>query len=84
VPKIRRANLPKALFEHLLNRVEQREISVQQLVLLSDWLATEPEVPTSTWFKRFPEMTVCGEGELVKTFLRLGQIAEGQEVADAH
>ncbi len=29
---------------------------------------------------RFPEMIVCGEGELVKTFLRLGQIAVGEEV----
>jgi hypothetical protein len=25
-----------------------------------------PEVPHGKWFKRFPEMTVCGEGELIK------------------
>ena len=80
MPQIRRANLPRALFEHLLDRVEQREISVQQLALLSDWLATGPEVPDCRWFKRFPEMTVCGEGELVKTFLQLEQTAEGEEV----
>jgi hypothetical protein len=32
------------------------------------------------WFKRFSGMTVCGEGELVKTFLRQGQAASGEEV----
>jgi hypothetical protein len=32
------------------------------------------------WFKRFPEMIVCGEGEFVTTFLRIGQVAEGEEV----
>jgi len=37
--------------------------------LFTDWLDTEPEVPNEKWFKRFPAMTVCGEGELVKTFL---------------
>ena len=25
----------------------------------------KPEVPENEWFKRFPDMTVCGEGELV-------------------
>jgi len=28
----------------------------------------QPEVPISRWFKRFPELIVCGEGELIKTF----------------
>ena len=40
----------------------------------------EPEVPEGQWFKRFPEMIVCGEGELVKTILRSGQLPEGEEV----
>lgn len=31
-------------------------------------------------FKRFPGMIACGEGELVKTFLRIGQVAAGEEV----
>ena len=81
MPKIRRTNLPRTLFDHLLDRVEQREISEQQLALLSDWLKANPEVPEGKWFKQFPEMIVCGEGELVKTFLRPGQIAEGEEVS---
>jgi hypothetical protein len=53
---------------------------VAQLELFAAWLDTEPDVPEGKWFKRFPEMIVCGEGELVRTFLRAGQAAEGEEV----
>ena len=81
MPRIRRHGVPRALLEHLWLRVDQREISLAQLELFATWLESEPEVPQGRWFKRFPEMTVCGEGELVKTFLRLGQIAEGAEIA---
>ncbi len=80
MPKIRRQRIPPALMLHLLDRVRQREIPVRQLELFADWAKTEPEVPHGRWFKRFPEMTVCGEGELIKTFLRIGQIADGEEV----
>ena len=80
MPRIRRRGVPRALLEHLWLRVDQREISLAQLELFATWLESEPEVPQGKWFKRFPEMTVCGEGELVKTFLRLGQIADGEEV----
>jgi hypothetical protein len=55
-------------FDHLLDRIQSREISANQLGLFADWLDTEPEVTNKKWFKRFPAMTVCGEGELVKTF----------------
>lgn len=80
MPQIRRSNLPPALLEHLLERIRDRQISVEQLVLLADWLATCPEVPAERWFKRFPEMIVCGEGGMITTFLRLGQVSEGKEV----
>lgn len=72
--------MPEPLLQHLWDRVEQRGISVEQLRLLATWLESEPEVPSGRWFKRFPEMTVCGEGEWIKTFLRLGQVADGAEV----
>jgi hypothetical protein len=45
-----------------------------------EWLDTRPEVPCGKWFKRFPDMIVCGEDELVKTFLVSGQIPMGEEV----
>ncbi|MCF7790264.1 MAG: hypothetical protein K9N47_29360 [Prosthecobacter sp.] len=80
MPKIRRHKLPRALIEHLAERILQREISVDQIGLFGDWCDTLPEVPAGTWFKRFPGMIACGEGELVKTFLIPGQVPHGEEV----
>ena len=81
MPRIRRRFLPESILRHLAARVHERGIDAAQLRLLAQWLDTDPEVPFGKWFKRFPEMTVCGEGELIKTVLRLGQVAEGQEIA---
>jgi len=81
MPKIRRQNLPRALYNHLLDRVQQRSISALQLRLLLRWVDTQPEVPNSRWFKRFPGLVVCGEGELIKTFLLQSQPATGDEIA---
>ena len=78
MPRIRRHGLPPRLLDHLLDRVSSRSISADQLGLLADWLQTEPEVPEGRWFKRFPGMTVCGEGELIRTFLQPGQAATGE------
>ena len=80
MPKIRRCNLPPRLLEHLLDRIKSRSISLEQLGLLAEWLETQPEVPKQKWFMRFSGMTVCGEGELIKTFLLPGQAADGDEI----
>jgi hypothetical protein len=80
VPRVRRQHLPRDLWRHLLERVKDRSIAVDQLGLLADWLATEPEVPDGRWFKKFPAMIVCGEGEFIKTFLQAGQAATGKEL----
>ena len=81
MPKIRRQNLPPALLNHLLDRIKERQISADQLGALADWLDREPEVPEGKWFKRLSGMIVCGEGELVKTFLTVGQIPNGREIS---
>jgi hypothetical protein len=80
MPKVRRQNLPPALFQHLLDRIQDRSISADQLGLLAVWLDLLPEVPDDQWFKRFSGMIVCGEGELVKTFLIPGQVPVGREL----
>jgi hypothetical protein len=80
VPKVRRHALPPALFQHLLDRIQSRSIPATQLELLATWLDTEPDVPDGQWYKRFPRMTVCGEGELIRTFLLPGQPARGKRV----
>lgn len=80
MPKIRRENIPPALFQHLLDRIERRKISAGQLARLASWLDTEPDVPEGEWYKRFSGMTVCGEGELIKTLLLPGQHPIGKRV----
>jgi hypothetical protein len=80
VPKIRRHNVPPPLFQHLLQRIQERNIPASQLELLAKWLDTAPEVPIGLWYKRFPAMIVCGEGELVKTFLLPGQVPKGERI----
>jgi len=81
VPKVRRQNLPPALFHHLLDRIHSRQIPATQLELLAQWLDTEPLVPDGEWYKRFSGMTGCGEGELIKTFLLSGHVAKGERVS---
>jgi hypothetical protein len=68
MPRIRRQGLPPRLLDHLLDRASERKISAEQFKLLADWLQSEPVVPEGQWFKKFSGMTVCGEGELIKTF----------------
>ncbi len=80
MPRVRRQNVPPALFQHLLDRVQSRRIPASQLELLAKWLDGEPEVPEGPWYKRFSGMTACGEGELIKTFLLPGQVPKGQRV----
>jgi hypothetical protein len=64
----------------LLDRIQSRKIPASQLELFATWLDGEPEVPKGPWFKRFSGMTLCGEGELIKTFLLPGQAPHGQRV----
>lgn len=80
MPRVRRKDVPPALFRHLLDRIQQRQITPRELEALARWLDTEPEVPEGPWYKRFPGMTVCGEGDLVKTFLLPGQGPRGARV----
>jgi hypothetical protein len=80
MPKVQRKDIPRPLFAHLLQRIQERSIEARALESLATWLDTQPEVPAGEWFKRFPTMIVCGEGPLVKTFLTPSQIAFGEEL----
>jgi hypothetical protein len=81
MPRIRREKIPEALLRHLILRARERQITMQDLGEFSDWLACAPQVPVGKWFKRFRTFTLCGEGELIKTFLLPGQLPDGAEVA---
>jgi len=80
LPSVRRNDIPPALFRHLLDRIQERRIDASQLELLAKWLDGEPEVPEGPWYRKFSGMTVCGEGELIKTFLLPGQAPRGKQI----
>jgi hypothetical protein len=70
--------LPKAIREHLADRMRDRNISIRDLNQLRVWLESRPEVPTGPWYKDFGSFKVCGEGAYPKTFLLAGQAAKGR------
>jgi hypothetical protein len=53
LPKIRFANLPGPLLEHILERVAERAISLDDLEQLRAWVNTEPHAPQGDWYKDF-------------------------------
>ena len=65
--------------EHLAQRIRERQVDIADLQNLARWLDGKPEVPEGNWYKRFPTMTVCGRGALVKTFLTRTQAPVGDE-----
>jgi len=64
----------------LLERIHDRKIPPEELERLASWVDEEPEVPDGKWYKRFPGLVVCGEGELIKTFLLPGQHPDGKAI----
>jgi len=71
------SGLPKAVRDHLAERMRDRNISIDDLNRLRLWIETKPEVPEGQWYKDFGSFKLCGEGKLPKTFLLQGQAAVG-------
>lgn len=72
--------LPAAIREHLIERMRDRKISLQDLNQLRLWMETRPEVPQGLWYKDFGSFKLRGEGKYPKTFLIAGQPALGQKL----
>lgn len=80
MPKIQWTDLPPVLRDHLLERVREREIAVEDLYRLKLWRESEPEAPEGHWYKNFGSFKLCGEGKYPKTFLLRGQNTRGKEI----
>jgi hypothetical protein len=50
MPKVQRKDVPRLLFAHLLQRIEERSIDADALKSLAAWLDTNPEVPEGDRF----------------------------------
>jgi hypothetical protein len=80
MPKIRWANLPPPLRDHLFERLRERKISAEDLYRLKLWRESNPDAPDGPWYKDFGSFKLCGEGQYPKTFLLPGQPATGQKL----
>ena len=80
MPKIRFANLPRPVWEHILDRVAKRQISLEDLGRLQNWVRTGPSAPEGDWYKDFGSFILCGRGELPKTVLAKGMAPLGTPI----
>ena len=72
--------MPTAIRDHLVERMHDRNVSLDDLNQLRVWLETRPNVPEGRWFKDFGSFKLCGEGKYHKTFLLAGQAARGEKL----
>jgi hypothetical protein len=80
LPRIRFSDLPRGIWQHLLERVEQRQVSLVDLIALQAWVKTEPEAPEGDWYKDFGSFLLCGTGELPKTVLAKSMKPFGKKI----
>ena len=74
------AKFPKALRQHLIERMRDRSITLADLNQLRLWIESDPEVPEDDWYKDFGSFKLCGTGRYPKTFLLPGQAARGTKL----
>jgi len=81
MPKIETwSQLPSRVRDHLIERMRDRHITIEDLNRLRLWIETQPEVPEGEWYKDFGSFKICGEGKYPKTFLLAGQVASGRKL----
>ena len=73
-------NLPRAVRQHLVDRMAERKISISDMNQLRVWIESSPNVPEGDWYKDFGSFKICGRGAYPKTFLLRGQPAKGNSL----
>jgi len=74
------SRLTAVVRDHLVERMHDRNISLEDLNQLRVWMASKPDVPAGPWYKDFGSFKLCGEGKYPKTFLLPGQAAAGRKL----
>ena len=80
MPHIEWRHLPKAVRRHLEDRLKDRSITEDDMVLLANWIRLNPEVPDGEWCKDFGSFKLAGEGAVPKTFLTMRQPCKGKKI----
>ena len=73
-------NLPLAVRHHLIERMRDRSIGLEDLNQLRLWVESKPEAPDGDWYKDFGTFKLCGTGRFPSTFLLRGQVARGKQL----
>jgi hypothetical protein len=68
------------VWQHLLQRVQERQVSLADLSRLQDWVKSGPYAPDGDWYKDFGSFRLRGCGEYPRTVLTKGMIAFGVEI----
>ena len=74
------SRLSAAIRDHLVDRMRDRNITIDDLNQLRLWVESKPNVPDGPWYKDFGSFKLCGEGKYPKTFLLAGQPATGEKL----
>jgi hypothetical protein len=74
------SEIPAGIRQHLVQRMHDRKIGLEDLNRLRQWIGSRPEVPEGDWYKDFGSFKLCGHGKYPKTFLLPGHVATGQEL----
>jgi hypothetical protein len=74
------SRIPPGIRAHLLERMHERGIKVEDLNYLRLWIESSPDVPAGPWYKDFGSFKLCGEGTYPRTFLLPGQVARGKKL----
>ena len=72
--------LPLAIRDHLVERMRERKIGLDDLNRLRLWMESMPNVPEGPWYRDFGSFKLCGDGPYPKTFLLAGQAATGRKL----
>ena len=73
-------HLPRAIRQHLVDRMRERKISLSDMNQLRLWIESNPAVPDGEWLKDFGSFKICGRGAYPETFLLRGQAAKGESL----
>jgi len=58
--------MPPGIRQHLIDRMHDRNIGLDDLNRLRLWIKSQPEVPDGDWFNDFGSFKLCGKGEYPK------------------
>ncbi len=74
------SRLPAGIRAHLVERMRDRNMTLDDLNRLRLWIESKPHVPEEAWYKDFGSFKLCGDGKYPKTFLLAGQTATGRRL----